>query len=300
MKRRDMITINGFLDRVLDDFKDYVDTQEQLCDLLDVHFDGGRVPDYSDIHVQQLYLLRYAYAYAFEYKYMYSDLLSRINLGQKIEVTSVGCGNRIDYWSLAHVVKQKCDICYKGIDTIDWSYRFAPRSRDDVRHRIGDAVSLFQGAHGFSSDIYIFPKSISEFSPDEVHVLADCFTKENISKDVIHFMFSLRTDSGSIERDTNKTNIFYERLLECGFRTNDDSNFHAEFYDSIKGKSIREIDNDFHHPGDVIDYLKELYEKCTDFHDCFRSESEDCKSRLGRWPILKCRQAAWQIFTFER
>lgn len=34
-----------------------------LCHLKDVHFDAGKVPDYSDIHVQQLYLLRYAYGF---------------------------------------------------------------------------------------------------------------------------------------------------------------------------------------------------------------------------------------------
>ena len=66
-----MITINDYLNGILKDFKAYVNSQKELCELLDVHFDAGRIPDYSNLHVQQLYLLRYAYAYAFEYKYMY-------------------------------------------------------------------------------------------------------------------------------------------------------------------------------------------------------------------------------------
>lgn len=52
-----MITINQYLDDILSDFKDYVNSGVELCDLKDVHFDAGRVPDYSNIHVQQLYLL---------------------------------------------------------------------------------------------------------------------------------------------------------------------------------------------------------------------------------------------------
>ncbi len=67
-----MITINAFLNGVLDDFREYVKSQGKLCDLLDAHFDAGNIPDYSDKHIQQLYLLRYAYAYAFEYKHIYS------------------------------------------------------------------------------------------------------------------------------------------------------------------------------------------------------------------------------------
>lgn len=55
-----MITINKYLDDILFDFKEYVTSGVRLCDLKEVHFDAGNLPDYSDIHVQQLYLLRYA------------------------------------------------------------------------------------------------------------------------------------------------------------------------------------------------------------------------------------------------
>lgn len=293
-----MITINAFLDGVLDDFIKYVESHEKLCKLLDTHFDAGRIPDYSDRNIQQLYLLRYAYAYAFEYKVMYTQLFSRIGIAPKIKVTSIGCGNLLDYWALARVVKKECDIIYCGIDTFDWLYQIPPRNRDDVQCALGDAVSLFQEAPNFSSDIYIFPKSISEFSDDSVRMLANCFTKDNISKDTVHFMFSLRTDENSLERDKNKTKIFYNRLMGCGFHTNDDSSKHWVFSDSIKEKPIREVDDDFQHPNEVVDYLKNLYARCSIFSAC--PDSSECQERLGRWPILRCKYMACQIFTFER
>ena len=61
-----MLTINDYLDNILEEFEDYVYSGVRLCDLKSVHFDAGKIPDYSNIHVQQLYLLRYAYAYSFK------------------------------------------------------------------------------------------------------------------------------------------------------------------------------------------------------------------------------------------
>lgn len=53
-----MISINDFLDDVLLDFDQYVRSGSSLCKLLDTHFDAGRIPDYTDKNIQQLYLLR--------------------------------------------------------------------------------------------------------------------------------------------------------------------------------------------------------------------------------------------------
>ena len=292
------MTINDFLDLVLVDFKAYVDSQGQLCELLEVHFDTGKAPDYSKEHIQQLYLLRYAYAYAFEYKCMYRELSKRISSGKQLKVTSIGCGNRLDYWSLVHAMGQNCEIQYKGLDKIDWSYRFKARSGDVAQTSIHDAVDAFFKAGHFSSDIYIFPKSISEFTLEEVQTLANCFTAETIEKDTIHFMFSLRTSSGNIQSDTSKTKIFYDRLVACGFHTEDKTSIYYEINDLSQGKAIFTVDGDFNRPNEVIDYLQDLYRRCTKNGACKRSA--DCQSRLSRLPILTCKQAAWQIFTFKR
>ena len=293
-----MITINEFLDNVLADFREYVDNQDKLCDLLDAHFDGGKVPDYSTKPIQQLYLLRYAYAYAFEYKCMYRELSKRINLGKQLKVTSIGCGNRLDYWSLVHAIGQNCSIQYIGLDKIDWSYRFKARSGDIARTSIYNAVDAFFEAGNFSSDIYIFPKSISEFTTEEVQTLANCFTDETIKKDTIHFMFSLRTSSLNIQSDIRKTKIFYDRLTACGFQTKDKTSSHYEINDLSQGKAIFTVDSEFNRPNEVIDYLQDLYRRCTKIGACTRTA--DCLGRLRRLPILTCKQAAWQIFTFKR
>lgn len=57
-----MLSINDYLDNILIDFESYARSGVKLCDLKSVHYDAGRIPDYSSLHIQQLYLLRYAYA----------------------------------------------------------------------------------------------------------------------------------------------------------------------------------------------------------------------------------------------
>ena len=293
-----MITINGYLNNVLNDFQKYVMAQSELCVLLNTHYDAGKIPDYSNCHIQQLYLLRYAYAYAFEYKYMYKSLMRRINNNDGINVTSVGCGSMLDYWSLAHVVDGRHSVVYTGIDTIEWSYAFEPRSCDDVELIIGDAISYIQQQDILLSNIYVFPKSISEFSIEDITLFAKCFTIDRVPYRTIHFMFSLRNDSGSRERDMKRTRVIYEILSDNGFHTSDKKNTYLVFRDDIKGKYIRNVDDDFYHPGDVIDYIKDLHDRCGSFDNC--PDSQECRNRLNRWPMLKCQYAAWQIFSFER
>lgn len=152
-----MIEIDKYLDGILDDFEQYISSDVELCNLKKVHFDAGKVPDYSDIHSQQLYLLRYCYAYAFEYKRMYQMLKDTITLNNPLTVTSVGCGNMVDYWALAHSVGTKQKIYYRGVDFIDWNYKFSPRFQDKVEFFVRMQFNTLR-MHLKCQQIYIFSK----------------------------------------------------------------------------------------------------------------------------------------------
>lgn len=293
-----MVTINEYLDNILNDFKQYISSDVKLCDLKDVHFDAGRIPDYSNIHVQQLYLLRYAYAYAFEYKRMYRSLLKRMHLGEEIRVTSIGCGSMIDYWALAHVVPSTCKIRYRGIDVINWSYQMEKRPKDDVQFIQADVLDLFLATPELVADAYIFPKSISEFSHDDIKRISEAFGKKVPEKNTVYFLFSLRTEDGSMERDLNSTRQIFDTMIDSGFATTDQYNSYTVLKKDIQGKKICKVDDDFRHPGDVIDFLKDLHTCCMNYTD--NNCKSDCKDRLGRWPILNCQQARWQLFEFQK
>ena len=88
-----MIDITQYLQDIYEDLQRYVDNDVCLCKFKELNFEAGALPDYEDINIQQLYLLRYAFAYAFEYSRMYLDVLSQMDDVNNISVTSVGCGS---------------------------------------------------------------------------------------------------------------------------------------------------------------------------------------------------------------
>lgn len=296
-----MITINQYLDDVLCDFKDYVNSGVNLCDLKDVHFDAGRVPDYSNVHVQQLYLLRYAYAYSFEYKCMYRSLIRRMNPSDRIAVTSIGCGSMIDYWALAHSVPHDCRIRYRGIDTIDWAYLIEARPQDDVRFIQRDVVDAFCRAPRLTADAYIFPKSISEFSRDNIESMCMSLAEKTSARKKVYFLFSLRTDDRSMERDMIKTNQLFQAMLANGFSSENNPHTYTILNEELQGQKIKDVDCDFRHPWDVVNFLSaELKTCCATYAEQGEYCESDCENRLNRWPILSCQQVRWQLFEFTK
>lgn len=262
-----------------------------------LHFDAGKLPDYSSVPIQQLYLLRYAYAYAYEYKLMYNKLLRSISAEHVIKVTSLGCGNMIDYWSLAHSAPSQC-IHYIGIDVVDWSYKIRNRDQDCVEFIREDIVTYFRQVPELSSDIYIFPKSISELTIPEIHIICEIIAKKDFQKKEIYFLISLRSDEHSRNLDMQKTGIIFRAISQCGYQTDDKCDVFTHIRQSHVLKKIRTQDSDFEHPADVVGYLKDLHTYCANFKDV--SCEDDCGRRLDRWPVLNCGNVCWQMFRFHR
>ena len=297
-----MITINDYLNDILEDFSAYLVEGHELCRLKSVNYDQGQVPDYDDVHVQQYYLLRYAYAYAFEYKRMYEILFQRFCPHGKIHVTSIGCGTMLDYWALARILEQNtllnCSVNYSGIDQIDWNYQIPARRMDTISFYQNDVVDELSQYDSLDSDVYFFPKSISEFSDYDFGALCKIFEESPITENQIHIMISVRSDEGSMRRDLQRAELLRQAIIKNGFMTND----HCNRYWSVNNKDekIRLSDLDFEHPTDVIDTLKELNMRCVHFQQEHSNCHYDCVNRLTRWPILNQKQICFLILTFER
>lgn len=287
---------------VYSDFRQYVDAEENLCNLKTLHYMAGQTPDYEDIHIQQLYLLRYAYSYAFEYKSMYEWLFSRESFRDKIEVTSIGCGNMIDYWGLTKALYQKgagtCRVIYKGIDMIDWNYKISKRDHDEVYFIKGNATDVLQKSEKLVSNVYIFPKSISEFSRDEFLDICNSFQNKEILRNRIHILISLRTDDGSMERDMNRSEKLANALKSNGFVTQDNVRTYTHYIEETRG--IRGLDGSFEYPNEAIDLLQMLNEKCGTYIYNAVNCNENCEKYLCRMPVLTAKQIRYQLLTFDR
>lgn len=235
-----MISINDFLDYILAEFKGYLRSDPQLCHLKDVHYDAGKVPDYSDLHVQQLYLLRYAYAYAFEYKCMYKHLPRYMFDQPSLSIMSIGCGNMIDYWAIAQLVDPQVTLQYRGFDSVNWFNKFVAREQDQVLFTLGDAITAIEDMAVIPADVIVFPKSISEFDHEAIDRICQCVREKMILKDKVCVLVSLRADQGSVQRDMEKTCKIYNAFCDAGFSTESRSDTIIHFADH--SKKIRELD----------------------------------------------------------
>lgn len=292
-----MITINEYLDLIAFDFNNYLNSGVKLCDLKKLHFDAGKVPRYEDPHVQQLYLLRYAYAYAFEYKTMYLHLLSKVDVGDNITVLSIGCGNMADYWALTQVIPETTVINYKGFDVVDWAYKFPKRNQDWRQIVLGNAVDAFEELERIDADVIVFPKSISEFSVEDIERFCESIKSKQIVKEKVNLLVSLRLDEHSRARDLAKAKKLYDAFLCAGYKTSSNCYEYTGFV--YEDKKIRELDDTFSHPAKAVELLKDLHQRCVNYKDGQTCES-DCRDRLSRWPMLKCKALQWQLLQFYR
>lgn len=232
-----MISISQYLENIYVDFAGNIDEGVNLCELKGLNFAAGCLPDYSNIQIQRLYLLRYTFAYGFEYTGIYSDAITMLNNPKKVSVASIGCGNFMDYWSLTQAINKKnidCQVRYVGIDEIDWNYKFQKRDEDELLFRRGNAIDYFEQNKEFISDIYFFPKSISEFDSHEMSIIVNNLQNKPILKDKLIFCFSLRANQGSRERDLAKTEQIIDALKRNGFHLNNPSYVYT-YYRENKG-----------------------------------------------------------------
>lgn len=296
-----MISINDYIDRILEDFQDYVSGSDCLCELHDLRFDGRHIPDYSNLPVQQLYLLRYAYGYAFEYKQMFQSLAPQKWATGTLVLTSIGCGTMLDYWAARKILdnsgKSDLPICYTGIDLLNWQYKMPCAPGDTMNYLVGDAIAHLQGKPVWDDDVFIFPKSISEFSARKFQKLCDIFGTANYTKKHFCVMANVRADKHNRKRDVARVTELANAITDAGFFVQSPCDKYWKAKDP--GKKIRKTDAEFQHPQGVVELLRSLDEQCKRLNVC-EEDRQLCKDRLTWWPILNQKQLAYQILYFVR
>ena len=158
---------------------------KQACDL-SVNFasdeDGVQhLAEYAELISQGIYFARYAYGYGYEYYLMWSDLFDSMpEQPTSLTVTSLGCGEGIDFWALRKSLRKHQNLaCTRkliGVDLADWSGCCIPfvtqysNERESVWRWGEDAGTYLTSDTGsadgaLESDVFVFPKSLNEF-PD--------------------------------------------------------------------------------------------------------------------------------------
>ncbi len=283
-----------FINCVGQDFKKYIASNKELCKVRKL-FDEGENPDYNDINVQQLYLLRFAYAYAFENKEMYSWILKDRKNSKNLSVESIGCGCLVDSWALQYAAETlgmpTNTIKYKGIDLVHWSYQLGILQNEFLRI---NAADYFNAIPSLDSEVYIFPRSIGDFSEKDFQRICNAFSQKKIAKDILYILISHRKGTIKIsDQDINRTNQLREvlegRHYICTKEMNKDKSMKhgLSHYDSYFGN----------YPPEYLTLLEQLKGEC----DCNGSKKwckYDCK--LGMQPMFYTERLSFSGFKFER
>lgn len=171
------------------------------------------------------------------------------------------------------------------------------REKDEVKFTKVNAATIFQKTSTLISNVYIFPKSISEFSNEEFQDICESFRKKEIQRDRIHILISLRSDQGSMDRDMERSEKIISAIKQNGFITEDNATTFIHYKDEDRG--IKKIDYKFEYPNEAIELLTSLNTECSTYVSNRENCTSDCKN-LNRWPVLKARNIRYQVLTFDR
>lgn len=246
-----MISIADYIKMKGEKFREKLALGYTMCECDTLRFNEGNLPDYRYYIVQDLYAMRYDLAYAHEYKRMYTRLLQRMSPGSELEVTSLGCGNMIDYWSLKRVLPANCRVSYHGVDVIDWDDKFAACKGDKIDFALQYISDYLYDCDELKSDVYVFPKSISEIDDDELEAICRIISEKGFAKDEVHFLFSMRANQYSLDRDRAKTDKICAAIRDTGMMPDGKS---GSLYKGLD-KMIYNCDSDFN-----IDGLQSTYD----------------------------------------
>ena len=291
--RKNSPFLDMYIHRICYDFKHEIEGGAGLEPLREISYrEKQNTPDYSPKIAQQFYLLRYTYIYAFEYKQMFKALLQRIPHANSIDVTSIGCGNGIDYWALQNTLYElrqtNCQITYHGIDYVDWgSYqvrKLQKRSADVLDFVVQDALEYIRQRDTLTSNVFMFPKSISEFDEETFQQFCEEFAGKHFQQDTVHILISLRV--GYMNADLNRSRQLAQAMERHGFQTHDDVEDVLTFRGGNEG-ALGDVDDRFVYPDEVYQYLHNL-------------ESRLACVAVRVHPMLNTKYIRYQILTFEK
>ncbi len=231
-------------------------------------FEYGVEPDYSRQEVQALYLLRLLYGYAYEYRELFRALFAKEKRpGKRLGVVSLGCGNMTDYWGLRAALEDHPDgaeaVDYTGVDLNGWveEFRFHAVEGDTAVFVQEDAVQWLGQPDLPAPDVYLFPKSISEFEGEVFAGIRDGIREQlkQSGKERVCLLFALRppwSENGQRmpgqfhAKDKEKCDLLRKAVEEAGYRLAEEPE--AGFG---SGEKLCDADPAFHYPPYVWDWL---------------------------------------------
>lgn len=290
-----MMNMSNYLEKIYTEFETNIASLDCLCKLGSLNYCSLEFPNYNDVLIQQLYLLKYAYGYTYEYFLMYEQAMRELDVRDQVSVLSIGCGALIDYKSLKSLFPNK--ISYTGIDKVDWNYKAEIKMGDNVELVLKtSAKDYFRRIPQMNADIYMFPKSISELSMEEINEVAQHFGNKQNKKEKFCVCVSLRNTPEHRAEDMAKMEVIGRSIEKNGYKPGDKNNYFYSFTDG--GRGIKAYQKEYDYPEHVINGVSNLKEKCKAKGSM--DKCAGCGRCLNRFPILRTGEICYRIMKFER
>lgn len=252
-------------------------SMERYCELCEVSFHEGG-PNYRSGIQQELYLLRYFSAYFFEYFEAFSRLAASIP--PESQIVSFGCGSGID-GAAARFALPSCS--YLGVDQVEWNSWFSDHPR-----RILCASEFIPVAQ----NVFVFPKSLSEFPDSVVRNLANNLPQTQAS-DV--WIINSRRSMDSPCDEKCRTLL---RAFGC-------SDFAPQYEIAPRQSALINYWGWFQYPQEIINRISGLSSRCPDSERCeILCRCGHCRGwqtrPMERHPVLKDVNFCTQIYRVRR
>lgn len=272
---------NNTISNVYGSFCAGLSGMQKYCELGEVTFLGRKLPNYKSEIQQRLYLLRYFSAYLFEYVEAFSLLAKSGFITKPAKIVSLGSGSGIDGMA-ARFALPACS--YLGIDLVKWSDWFPHESP-----QIMNAAEFIPAAQ----DVFVFPKSLNEFSDDVVLALADNLPKTSASK--ICIINSRRSDTATDGEKCTK-------LLQAFGSTHDNTTCLKVHPNGMRFNAYY---NWFFYPPHILNSVAGLSALCPNSIDSWPNNciygNEWCDhSAMNKSPILWDKFFCTQIYLIQR
>ncbi len=278
--------IHGFLEKVYNKFLIDISSLPSLCDLKKLRFDDPNVqPNYADVKIQRLYLLRYGYAYFSEYYYLYKDIFNLYKdifekeRGKNIKILSIGAGCAIDYYAAYYAsLDNKWNLEYCGIDIINWVDK---ENIGNYKFRIEDVAKI--DLSQFSrTNILIFPKSLFEFPEDVAKNFFQAIQQNSFLSDSLVIISSQRAYHSY--NDSNRFKTLVQSFDKLGY-VKESGNVIKPYSDYPSCYSIVH----FPCPYFIRPLLESLADRCKNIEFCpngYGRGTCDLREQLNRGPMF--------------
>lgn len=276
-----MESIKDYLESIFNDFSSEVlASQDSLCNLKNLSFAAGKIPDYSQRAIQQYYLLRFGYAYCYLYKYNLKKSLRGLLERDSLSILSIGCGNFLDYRAFCMFdTNDEIKVKYTGVDLIDWNYKPPIRQDDNLDFIQSDFSAWLDDQDSFNYDIIFFPQSVCEIALDDINKMCALIESSQVESSPLYLISAARANEIYLGSDINKIDKLTRVLCKKGYKTDSDPLMYSCFSRDV---GIVSQDSTFCYPDVALSTIKDLTKQCKNIGEC----NEDCQD-LKRWPILK-------------